>query len=90
MTTPLERALREIADIGEGSRTANSLPHIAKIAREAIDAALSEQTERQGVMETETERMGRMMDQSDADKRAEIERLRKRLNYLEESPCANN
>ena len=41
-------------------------------------------------METETERMGRMMDQSDADKRAEIERLRKRLNYLEESPCANN
>lgn len=29
-------ALNEIADIAEGSTTANSLPHIAKIARKAL------------------------------------------------------
>ena len=34
--------------------------------------------------------MGRLMQKSDDNKRAEIERLRKRLKYLEESPCANN
>ena len=32
----LETALRMIADIAEGSTTANSLPHIAKIARAAL------------------------------------------------------
>lgn len=40
--------------------------------------------------ETETERMGRWMREADEDKAAEIARLRKRLRYLEESPCANN
>lgn len=29
-------ALKQILDIAEGSTTANSLPHIAKIAREAL------------------------------------------------------
>lgn len=29
-------ALEQIADIAEGSRTANSLPHIARIARETL------------------------------------------------------
>jgi hypothetical protein len=33
----LRGALELIADISEGSTTANSLPHIAKIAREALD-----------------------------------------------------
>jgi hypothetical protein len=32
----LEIGLMEIADIAEGSTTANSLPHIAKIARVAL------------------------------------------------------
>lgn len=32
----MEKALGMIADIGEGSTTANSLPHIAKIARAAL------------------------------------------------------
>jgi hypothetical protein len=31
----LRKALEQIADIAEGSTTANSLPHIAKIARAA-------------------------------------------------------
>jgi hypothetical protein len=34
----LLEALELIADIAEGSRTINSLPHIAKIARAAITA----------------------------------------------------
>lgn len=39
--------LQLIADIAEGSTTANSLPHIAKIARRAIDSKASdERTER--------------------------------------------
>lgn len=33
----LRGALELIADISEGSTTANSLPNIAKIAREALD-----------------------------------------------------
>lgn len=33
----LRGALELIADISEGSTTANSLPHIAKIARKALD-----------------------------------------------------
>jgi hypothetical protein len=33
----LRAALELIADIGEGSTTANSLPHIAKIARAALE-----------------------------------------------------
>lgn len=33
------KALEQIADIAEGSRTVNSLPHIAKIARAAAAEA---------------------------------------------------
>lgn len=33
----MREALTMIATIGEGSTTANSLPHIAKIARRALD-----------------------------------------------------
>lgn len=40
-----EEALRAIADIAEGSTTANSLPHIAKIAREALAAPALPTTE---------------------------------------------
>jgi hypothetical protein len=32
----LRAALELIADIGEGSTTANSLPHIARLARKAL------------------------------------------------------
>jgi hypothetical protein len=35
----LRQALELIADIAEASRTANSLPHIAKLAREAFRAS---------------------------------------------------
>lgn len=33
----LKRALEEIRDIASGSTTANSLPHIARIAEDALD-----------------------------------------------------
>ena len=36
----MQEALRMIADIAEGSQTVNSLPHIAKIARSTLPAAL--------------------------------------------------
>lgn len=35
----LHAALATIADIGEGSTTANSLPNIARIAREALKSS---------------------------------------------------
>jgi hypothetical protein len=40
--------------------------------------------------ESETTRMDRLMRESDEDTAAEIKRLRARLKYLEEKPCANN
>ena len=38
----LREALRTIADIGEGSTTANSLPNVARIARNALVSAAPE------------------------------------------------
>lgn len=41
----LREALRVIADIGEGSKTTNSLPNVAKIARAALVSAATENQE---------------------------------------------